>query len=422
METQSAIAWLAQPFGLSKSDSLSMKILWVSPFFLHPTERGAQIRTLGTLRELHKRHEIHFAALNHPRNIEGPARSAEYSSRHIAEEHAAPGRTSPAIVPQLIGSLVDSMPLAISRYSSPNLRRKIDALIAQEKYDSIVCDFLAAAPSFTCVADCVLFEHNVETTIFQRHVEQSRSFAKRSFFRMQAAKMEAFERKICRSVRHVIAVSEVDASRIRQMFGIDKVSSVSTGVDVDYFARPTAAVPAADMVFCGSMDWLPNVDGVEYFLAEILPLIRRKLPGATFTIAGRSPDPRVIKAAQGVEGVSVTGTVSDMRPYLWGSRISVVPLRIGGGTRLKIYESMAAGAPVVSTSVGAEGLRYTNGQDIALADDPAQFADTCIRLLTDDAARSALARRARERAVNEFSWAAVAREFETILEQNRLRG
>jgi glycosyltransferase involved in cell wall biosynthesis len=398
----------------------SMKILWVCPFFLHPTDRGAQIRTLGILRELHKRHEVHFAALNGPRNLEGPARSVEYSSRHIVEEHSAPGRRSLRIIPQLLNSIADPMPLAVSRYASGGLRRKIDALIAAEQYDAVVCDFLAAAPSFTDLRNCVLFEHNVETTIFERHVEQSRSLLKKTFFRMQTAKMEAYERRTCRSAKHVIAVSEIDASRIRQMFGIDKVSSVRTGVDIDYFARPGDVIPTGDMVFCGSMDWLPNVDAVVWFLAEILPLIRKKLPAATFTIAGRSPDPKVLKAVEGVEGVCVTGRVEDMRPYLWGARISVVPLRIGGGTRLKIYECMAAGVPVVSSSVGAEGLRYADGEDIALADDPAGFADACIRLLSDEASRSLLALKARERAVRELSWEAVSREFEAILDRNRV--
>jgi glycosyltransferase involved in cell wall biosynthesis len=394
-----------------------MKILWVCPFFLHPTDRGAQIRTLGTLRELRKRHEVHFAALNDPRNLEGPARSSEYSSRHVVEQHSAPSRRSPAIIPQLLNSLIDRMPLAIRRYDSSGLRRKIDALIAEENYDAIVCDFLAAAPSFTDISNCVLFQHNVETTIFERHVEQSRSLAKKTFFRMQAAKMEAYERKICRTARQVIAVSEIDASRMRKMFGIDHVTSVRTGVDIDYFAQPENVAPVCDIVFCGSMDWLPNVDGTVYFVEEILPLIRKKLPAATFTIAGRSPDPKVLKAVEGVEGITVTGTVDDMRPWLWGARTSVVPLRIGGGTRLKIYECMAAGVPVVSTTVGAEGLQYTEGEDILLADDPAAFADACVRLLTDETARRALARRARQRTVDELSWEAVSREFEALLEQ-----
>ena len=397
-----------------------MKILWICPFFLHPTDRGAQIRTLGTLKQLHKRHEIHFAALNNPLNLEGPERSSEYSSRHIAVEHSAPSRKSLGMIPQLVGSIVNPVPLAVSRYYSVQLKREIDALIAAEHYDSIVCDFLAAAPNVPNLASCVLFQHNVETTIWQRHVEQTESIVKKYFFQLQAAKMEAYERKICRTAKHVIAVSDIDASRMRQMFQIDSVTSVPTGVDVEYFAPRGAATPMSDIVFCGSMDWLPNVDAVVYFLAEVLPLIRAKFPGATFTIAGRSPDDRVLKAVQGLTGVCVTGKVDDMRPYLWGSKISIVPIRIGGGTRLKIYECMAAGVPVVSSTVGAEGLRYEDGKDIVLADDPGAFAAACVRLLSDDSARGAIAHNAIERTQKEFSWEAVSREFEAILESNRI--
>jgi glycosyltransferase involved in cell wall biosynthesis len=397
-----------------------MKILWTCPFFLHPTDRGAQIRTLGTLKELHKRHEIHFAALNDPRNPEGPQRSSEYSSRHLSVAHSAPARKSFGIIPQLAGSILNPMPMAVSRYASRKLKQEIDALIAAEHYDAIVCDFLAAAPNLSNMELCVLFQHNVETTIWQRHVEQSRSLAKKLFFQMQAGKMEAYERKICRMARHVIAVSDIDASRMKSMFGIESVSSVPTGVDVEYFAPRGTTPPASEMVFCGSMDWLPNVDAVEYFLAEVLPLIRDRLPAATFTIAGRAPDARVFKAVEGLSGVCVTGKVEDMRPWLWGARISVVPIRIGGGTRLKIYECMAAGVPVVSTSVGAEGLRYTNGADIVLADTARDFAAACVRLLSDDAARRSIAQNALKRAQGEFSWEAVSREFEAILENNRI--
>jgi glycosyltransferase involved in cell wall biosynthesis len=397
-----------------------MKILWICPFFLHPTDRGAQIRTLGTLKELHKRHEIHFAALNAPQNLEGPQRSSEYSTCHFSVEHSAPSRRSLGIIPQLVGSIVSTMPMAVSRYYSREFKQEIDALIAAEYYDSIVCDFLAAAPNLRDLGQSVLFQHNVETTIWQRHVERSRSLLKRLFFQMQARKMEAYERQICRAAKHVIAVSDLDASRMKAMFGIETVTSVPTGVDLEYFAPRGPAFHMSDIVFCGSMDWLPNVDAVVYFLSEVLPLIRDKLPGATFTIAGRSPDSSVLKAVEGLAGVCVTGKVDDMRPYLWGAKISIVPIRIGGGTRLKIYECMAAGIPVVSTTVGAEGLRHRDGEDIVLADDPGGFAAACVRLLSDDAVRGTIAHNALMRAQSEFSWEAVSREFETIIESNRI--
>ena len=399
-----------------------MKILWVSPFFLHPTDRGGQIRTLGTLKELHKRHDIHFAALNDPLNTEGPRRSVEYSTQHTAIDHAAPKRASIGILPQLAGSMVSSVPLAISRYASATLKRKIQALIANEAFDSIVCDFLAAAPNLPDLGQCVLFQHNVETTIWQRHTERSESPLKKRFFAMQAKKMEAYERRVCSLSKYVIAVSDIDASRMKQMFGIDHVRSVPTGVDIDYFRAPTDAAPSADILFCGSMDWLPNVDAMEHFLREILPLIRQQRPETTVPIAGRSPDARVRKAAEGLANVSITGSVPDMRPYLWGSKISIVPIRIGGGTRLKIYECMAAELPVVSTTVGAEGLSYTAGEDILIADSPQDFAGACLHLLSGEDARRAIATHALGLVESKFSWAAVTADFERILEENRISG
>ncbi len=397
-----------------------MKILWVCPFFLHPTDRGAQIRTLGTLKELAKRHNVHFAALNDPANTEGPRMSGEYSSRSVWTEHAPPPRSSLAIVPQVLRSTLSKVPLAVSRYASNEQRRKIAELIATEGYDSIVCDFLASAPNVPEISQSVLFQHNVETTIWERHAAQSPTGMRKLYFALQAAKMRAYEEKICREARHVIAVSAIDAERMRSMFGIKSVSSVPTGVDVEYFRRPGTAAVSTDMVFSGSMDWLPNVDAVEFFIGEVLPLIRQKLPEATFTVAGRSPDARVMKAVEGVKGVQVTGKVDDMRPYLWGSKISVVPIRIGGGTRLKIYECMAAGLPVVSTTIGAEGLLYKDGSDILIADKPQAMASACVRLLQDEAARRALAEQAVRLVESQLSWAAVTQNFEAILEEHRL--
>jgi glycosyltransferase involved in cell wall biosynthesis len=397
-----------------------MKILWVSPFFLHPTDRGAQIRSLGTLKELHKRHDIHFAALNDPANTEGPQRAGEYSSSQTVVPHVAPRRGSLAMLPQLIGSLWDSIPLAVSRYASAKLRRIVAEKMASEHFDSIVCDFLAAAPNMPDLSRTVLFEHNVEATIWQRHATQASHPLKQRFFTLQAQRMEIYERSICRSSKAVIAVSDLDARRMQQIFGVTNVTSVPTGVDLDYFRPPATSSPRNGIVFVGSMDWLPNIDAVRFFLRDIFPLILEQRPGTTFTIAGREPTAEIRELANSVPGVTVTGTVADIRPYLWEAAVSVVPIRIGGGTRLKIYECMAAGLPTVSTTVGAEGLTYNDGRDILIADDPANLASACIRLLNQREAAAAVAAGAHELVEKSFSWAAIGRVFEAILERNRL--
>ncbi|HBY62919.1 MAG TPA: glycosyl transferase family 1, partial [Solibacterales bacterium] len=168
--------------------------------------------------------------------------------------------------------------------------------------------------------------------------------------------------------------------------------------------------PETTLVFVGSMDWMPNIDGVDWFLAEVWPLIRERRPETTLAIVGRTPPQRFLERRD----ISVTGTVPDVRPYLWSGRLSIVPLRIGGGTRLKIYEAMAAGLPVVSTTVGAEGLEV-DGTEIALGDTPRDFADACLRLLAGEEARRRQAAAALSRVAARFSWEQVARSFERTL-------
>jgi len=191
---------------------------------------------------------------------------------------------------------------------------------------------------------------------------------------------------------------------------------VPTGVDLDHFApRSRMSQPTTDLVFLGSMDWRPNIDGVRWFAADILPLIRRRLPECSLAVVGRLPTPEIRRLADADARIQVTGTVPDVRPYLWESAVSIVPLRVGGGTRLKIYEAMAARVPVVSTSVGAEGLDVRDGENIALADSPEAFAERCLILLSDAEARRKQAQAAWEIVAACYSWEVVARKFEQLL-------
>jgi len=392
-----------------------MKILWVCPLFLHPTTKGGQIRTLETLRQLHRRHEIHFAALADPTQPEGPERSAEYSTRSYPVPHAAPARGSPAFYVQAAAGFVSSLPVAVSRYRSTAMRSLLAGLMERHRFDAVVCDFLAAAPNLPSLKDVVLFQHNVETTLWERHAENAPSFMQRALFRRQARLMASYEGKVCRQVRQVIAVSEADSERMRSRFSAEHVDAVPTGVDVEYFSPPAEPPPGAEFVFLGSMDWSPNVDGMLWFVEQVWPRIIARAPGARLDIVGRIPPPSILALAERDSRIRVTGTVPDVRPYLWGGKVSIVPLRIGGGTRLKIYEAMAAGLPVVSTTVGAEGLPLTSSETIFLADQPADFAAHCIWFLEDSALRRRFGQAGRDLVAANFSWDSAARCFERLL-------
>ncbi len=204
--------------------------------------------------------------------------------------------------------------------------------------------------------------------------------------------MTVYEREVCRTARQVIAVSEEDARMMERNYGLPHVDSVPTGVDTAYF-QPSATPPEvrAELIFLGSMDWLPNIDGAAWFRTEVMPLVWKRFPKCRLSLVGRKPVKAVEALGINEPRIIITGTVPDVRPWLHGSQVSIVPLRIGGGTRLKIYEAMAAGVPVVSTAVGAEGLNTTHGENILIADAPAAFAEACCQLLADDIERRRLA-------------------------------
>lgn len=393
-----------------------MKLLWVKSDFLHPTTRGGQIRTLEMLRRLHRNHEVHYVAFDDPAQPEGLARSSEYCAKAYPVAHRVPAKTSPAFALQLAAGLFARLPVAVSRYQSLAMRRQVETLVGQQKFDCVVCDFLFPAPNIPQLDSCVLFQHNVEAMIWKRYVEHAAGL-KRLYFRLQAARMLAYEGEVCRSVRKVIAVSEDDAATMRRIYGVARTYAVPTGVDLDYFARPGAGAgpKLADLIFVGSMDWMPNIDGAEWFVREVLPLIRSRRPDCSLAIVGRRPTPKVSRLAERDPRITVTGTVADVRPWLFGGVASIVPLRVGGGTRLKIYEAMAARIPVASTAIGAEGLDVADGENIHLADTPQDFAERCLALLDSEAERERLASNAWNLVASKYSWDAAVRSMERLL-------
>jgi glycosyltransferase involved in cell wall biosynthesis len=394
-----------------------MKTLWVNTNFMHPTTKGGQIRTLEMLRHLHRRHQIHYVAIEKAGDSEGPARAGEYSYRAYPFRHHIRSKRSPLFWGELAKGLLSDVPVAVERFHPPGMRGFLEGLIRKEGFDCAVVDHLAPTAYFPDLPHAVFFQHNVETVIWRRHVEHAADPLRRWYLQMQASRMFEYEKRVSLEAGHIVAVSKADADEMQRLFGITRVSEIPTGVNIAYFMPPPERPKAgADLVFVGSMDWLPNVDGVLYFVREVLPLIRRKRPDCSLAIVGRTPPPKINELAAQDKRIQVTGTVPDIRPYLWGSAVSIVPLRIGGGTRLKIYEAMAAKIPVVSTTVGAEGLTVNPPADIWLGDTPEAFASQCLDLLADAEERRRVAAAAWEMVNANFSWDHVSRCFERIME------
>jgi len=305
-------------------------------------------------------------------------------------------------------------PVTVQNDSSSDLRDTIEGLAKNNKYDLLVCDFLTPALNFSNLLGShptLLFEHNVESMIFKRHLDTASNPLLKLFWWMQWKKMVRFEKEMGRCFSAVVSVSESDKSVLTHDFGMTNVHVVPTGVDTNHYVPLGLPEEPLTLVFVGAMDWLPNEDGIVWFIRDVWPLIKGKLPLVKLNVVGRNPSRKLVEAARRASGITVTGRVPDVRPYIDRHCVYVVPLRIGGGTRIKIYEAMAMGKAVVSTSVGAEGLPLKSGEHLVLADTKEDMANAITWLLTDDEARRRIEKAARTFVEVNMSWDRASRIF-----------
>lgn len=401
-----------------------MRILWLKTELLHPLDKGGRIRSYQMLKQLKREHQITYLTLCDPQDTaDSFQRASEYCHRLVPVPHTTTRKFSVAFYRDLSRNLLSPMPYAIEKYHSEAMRRTIERELQQADYDLLVCDFLAPGVNLPmqCKIPTVLFQHNVEAIIWKRHYQTTTNRVKKAYFYNQCRKMHKFESELCHKVDAVIAVSAIDRDLLRNDYGIEKVYDVPTGVDTDFFQPSLSEENPTELVFTGSMDWLPNEDAIFYFAEEILPRIASKIPGITLTVVGRNPSKRLVEFAELNPHLMVTGRVEDVRPYMDRAAAYVVPIRIGGGTRLKIFEAMAMAKPVISTSVGAEGLAVQDGRDLLIADEPQSFADAVIATLEDKAFARQMGETARELVCERFSWQQVAYAFTQICEHAQRR-
>ncbi len=315
--------------------------------------------------------------------------------------------------------LLSSQPYGITKYCRPEVRRRLRTLLKQETYDVILCDFMAAAGiiPWDWPTPKVLFTHNVEAIIWRRHYEVATNPIWKAISWWEWRKMESAERRYLRLADRVLTVSETDRDAFASFLDLGKLTVIPTGVDVDYFQPMPAEEIANSLVFTGSMDWLPNEDAILYFVDAILPLIKQQCPDVSVEVVGRSPSRKLQALAEREKSVHLTGWVEDIRPFVARAAACIVPLRIGGGTRLKIFEAMAMCKAVISTSVGAEGLPVRSGENILLADTPNDFAGSVISLLRDPNHRQRLGAAARALVSESYSWPRVAEGFARTLRE-----
>ena len=296
------------------------------------------------------------------------------------------------------------------RLSSPAMQARMAQLARERQYDVIQVEGVEMAPFVSDLWNSrksgspsrprlIFDDHNAEYVLQKRafltDARRPRRWMAAAYSLVQWRKLTGYERHVCRMADRVVAVSDADAEALRRLAPGLNVTIVPNGVDLE-FNRP-GAVPPADgigrntLVFTGKMDYRPNVDAVLWFADAVLPAILAHIPDARFYIVGQQPHERV-KALAERPAITVTGRVPDVRPYIAGAGSYVVPLRIGGGTRLKVLEAMAMGQAIVSTHLGCDGFNFENGRQVCFADDPAPFAETVVGLLRDRARAADLGR------------------------------
>jgi sugar transferase (PEP-CTERM/EpsH1 system associated) len=382
---------------------------FVAPRVPWPLDTGAKIRTYHMLLGLARAHRVR--ALLFADSAAERAAGASLGSTGAEIEIVA--RDTPPLqrLRDAAGGLLGPAPYNIRKYQRETMARAVLRTCEARRPDLVHCDHLHLA----CYGELVarrhrvphsIDEHNVESLIFRRFVARAHGPLRIAFWQ-QSVWLRRYEARAARRAWGCLVCSREDAENLRGLSGQTNLCVTPNGVALDTFGEAVAPEVKGHLVLTGSMDWAPNEDGALWFHEQVLPAILEAEPNLRFYLVGRNPGPK-LTALAGRRNTQVTGTVPDIRPFLAGARCLVVPLRVGGGTRLKILEAFAARVPVVSTRVGAEGIMARDGEELLFAETPDDFARAVGRLGQDPVLADRLRANARTLAERAYGWEAIA--------------
>ena len=388
-----------------------------------PATSGKRIRSFHLLSRLAERHRVTVLCHRNPDRDESAA--AEQAFRQLGIEtvivdRTVPSKSGPLFYARLAGNLLSPLPYSVASHSSPALADAARRFAAKHRVDVWHCEWTpyaqvlrdAFGPRLASMRWSVM-AHNVESLIWQRYVETESNPMKRWYVKKQLDKFEAFEKWAYSKASVAIAVSEEDSLLMQERFGVNEVQVVDNGVDTGFF-KPQRDVDRdpARLLFLGSLDWRPNQDGVDLLLNDVFPKVRAQVPNATLAIVGRHPPDWMRTQAKATPGVQLFADVPDVRPHLARCGMLAVPLRIGGGSRLKILEALASGTPVVSTRIGAEGLKLTPGRDFTQTNGITDMADTIIRGIRQPYELEDQAENGRRLVMQNYDWPQLAEKLD----------
>jgi sugar transferase (PEP-CTERM/EpsH1 system associated) len=377
-----------------------MKILVVSPHFPFPPRAGVHVRTYNLLRQLAARHDVTLLSYAGPRDQDGVEALGRYL-RVVTVERLDPARAARRL--RQLRSIVTFQSFWVPEICSTALQDAVDDLCATLPFDVVQLE-----ASVLCALEIprgirvVLDAHNIEYELLQRMAAGERSLVRRAFNTFEYRTYRRFEERSWTHVDGCVVTSGREERIVRAAAPQTLTAVAPNGVDLEFFTRSNAAVEARTVVFNGTLGYRPNVDAAHYLVDEIWPLVRAQHPDARLMIVGSVPAAE--RRSLSRPSVILTGEVPDIRSYLRRAAVVVVPVRMGGGTRLKVLEGLAMGKAMVSTSVGCEGIATRDGVHLLIADDAAGFASRMSQLFADSALRERLGKAGRSLIEAEYSW------------------
>lgn len=388
-----------------------MRILAISSWWPEPANNGSRMRIANLLRSLAQHHDIHLIALTQePITPEQIAAVRQY----CANVEAIPQLTYMPRRSDLLASLISPEPASVRQTYNPAVAQAVRWMARQIQPDVVLALQISTAPYATLVdAPRILEELEVGLLLHQFRSQQHPIHRMRAWFTWR--KHQSYVASVLRHFDAGTVASAHELAAIKQIApaGI-KLRVIPNGADVAGCFDIQAPIEADTLIYPGALSFDANLDAMTYFLAEIFPLIRAKHPATRLRITGKNtPEQRA--ALPVIEGVEFTGYVADVRPLIASSTLEVVPLRKGGGTRLKILEALALGTPVVSTSKGAEGLELQPGQDLLIADTPAAFAEATLQVLRDRQLRQQLGTAGRSAVQQHYDWRSIATNLSELI-------
>jgi len=389
------------------------KLLFLSQTLPYPPDGGVKVRTFHILRMLAQefrvtalcffRRENGLATEEIERRVDSLRNFGHVEAFPIPQEHSVT-----RLLADHVQSVLRRRPYTVFTYESTPFRRALKRQVQDTDFDIVHADSLDLSGYFPAVTGrpMVCVHHDAQSTLLRRRASREKVGWRRQYLKMQAKLMEREERRWCPRVSLNVTVSDVDRSTMEALAPSSRFTVVPNGVDVDFFQPDLAEQRQEGMVFVGGTNWFPNLDALDHFHADILPLLHAKGVDEPITWVGQASEQEMnLYQREGV--LHLTGRVPDIRPYLGRAKCYIVPLRAGSGTRIKILDAWAMGKAVVSTSVGCEGLKAVDGGNILIRDTPQEFAEAVMEVLADATLRARLEKQARKTAVEEYSWEAI---------------